>query len=129
LSVPRGRLHLDGIRSPEVGQWIWPPDDLAVRGAQEWPDGQTIRGAHASVSSWTVDDLAIDAGGAYVLDSALRRRSPLLSLDSLQCEVARQPGIEVIEVPECHARFTGWRSTCFVSWTWWFSRGTCPSTR
>jgi predicted nucleic acid-binding protein len=46
------------------------------------------------------DEFGIYAYDAYVLDCALRHRSPLLSLDSRQCEVARQLGIEVIEVPE-----------------------------
>jgi predicted nucleic acid-binding protein len=46
------------------------------------------------------DEFGIYAYDAYVLDCALRHRSPLLSLDSRQCEVAGQLGIEVIEVPE-----------------------------
>jgi predicted nucleic acid-binding protein len=46
------------------------------------------------------EEFRISAYDAYVLDCALRHRNPLLSLDARQCEVARQLGIEVIEVPE-----------------------------
>jgi predicted nucleic acid-binding protein len=47
-------------------------------------------------------DLAVEhriyAYDAYVLDCARRYRTPLLSLDRPQCEVARGLGIDVWEV-------------------------------
>lgn len=43
-------------------------------------------------------DHGIYAYDAYVLECALRYRTPLLSLDHAQCEVARKLGIDVIEV-------------------------------
>ena len=44
------------------------------------------------------DAFNIYAYDAYILECARRYRTPLLSLDGPQCEVARKLGIEVLEV-------------------------------
>lgn len=44
------------------------------------------------------DDYGIYAYDAYVLECALRYRTPLLSLDRAQCEVAAALGLDVVEV-------------------------------
>ena len=44
------------------------------------------------------DEYDIYAYDAYILECARRYRAPLLSLDRPQCGIARQMGIDVIEV-------------------------------
>lgn len=44
------------------------------------------------------DEFGIYAYDAYMLECALRYRTPLLSLDRSQCEVARTLDIDVVEV-------------------------------
>ncbi len=44
------------------------------------------------------EEYGIYAYDAYILECALRYRTPLLSLDGPQCDVARRLGIEVLEV-------------------------------
>lgn len=44
------------------------------------------------------DEYRICAYDAYILECARRYRTPLLSLDRPQCGIARQMGIDVIEV-------------------------------
>ncbi|HUF70818.1 MAG TPA: type II toxin-antitoxin system VapC family toxin [Longimicrobiales bacterium] len=57
-------------------------------------------GVDLATSMAIAEEFGIYAYDAYILDCALRHRTPLLSLDARQCEVAWQMGIEVIEVPE-----------------------------
>ena len=53
-------------------------------------------GLEASVA--TAERLGIYAYDAYVIECARRYKTPLLSLDRHQCEVARIEGVEVMEV-------------------------------
>jgi predicted nucleic acid-binding protein len=75
--------------------------DLAqARGALESLDDIAIRLADVDldVSITLAHEQSIYAYDAYVLECARRYRTPLLSLDGPQREVARKLGIEIVEV-------------------------------